>query len=184
MKYGKFYVDAMAGSEINETYCVVYDKDPNDNDSAAVEISNFTIHADEEKVYGSANAAIQAHMRRYYPDNKPVDKSTYQKLDYQKVTLLKEMEELIVDLLGQNGGRITSYPDHDGKCWSEFTVTMLFAGKHSTLKIDITDVYLDSRGNLMVDGIDQRTGGKEEGFRPYNEQIIGVFDFIAGAFGL
>lgn len=66
MKYGIYYVDPMpVGDGTDDTYCRVFLGDPNASgcDADLTEVDNFTITLDEEKAYGSLDAAILGYMR-------------------------------------------------------------------------------------------------------------------------
>lgn len=112
------------------------------------------------------------------------DEGRYHKIKELQVKLQTEQKALLIDLLKQNGGHITSHPVPDDDEDVEYPVTMAFYGKYDNPNISITDVYLNEHGEPYVDGIDEATGSLEREFQVYPEQISWVLDFLAIALGL
>lgn len=114
----------------------------------------------------------------------PAYEKRYLELRKRGKQLQTAQKALLIDVLKHNGGRITSHPvpvpDEDGE--TEYPITMTFYGKYDNPNISITDVYLNEREELFVDGIDD-IGVVGRGFQVYPEQLPWVLDFIMIALG-
>lgn len=175
MNYKQYYIETESACNIGlnhteDVCCKVYKQ--------SVQIGHFTITGNEIGDYGSLDKAIIAYMHRDYPDNNPADEERYLKIRKQEKQLQSAQKALLIDILKQNGGRVTSYPVPDEDGGTEYPVTMTFYGKHDNPNISITDVYLDEHGEPCVDGIDEEIGSVERGFQVYPEQISWVLDFL------
>ncbi len=101
-------------------------------------------------------------------------KQEYLMLKLKQEQLSQKTKSLIVNAIEENNGRITFRKEED-----DYPITRILSG----YSISITDVYLDEKGRICVDGIDNDIIGTSTELKIELEQYSDVLYFIAYVLG-